>query len=158
MLKRLIAYPIVIFIAISCSNFIKFQGSHKAIDPEMKKYVYDFSKEVKKLHKVRIGFKDIKLKIGKGSIIGMCTFSVYPLGPEIDIDIKYWKRATPLERRSLIYHELTHCYCNSLFHTDDIMSNDSCPVSIMYPSAFDEQCLKQYWYEYMVDLREICND
>jgi hypothetical protein len=156
MLKRLIAYPLIIFVAISCSNFIKFTGSHKAVDPELKKYVYDFSKEVKKLHKVRIGFKDITLKIGKGNIIGMCTFSVYPLGPEIDIDRGYWKQATSLERRALIYHELTHCYCTSLLHDESIMPNDSCPASIMYPSSFDEQCLEQYWYEYIIDLRQIC--
>lgn len=151
-------------------------------DPE----IQDFISEYKSLAKnkgiiykniVSIGFSSIN----RGPVIGTCTYGAD--WREITIDIGFWEKASFLERKALFFHESSHCYCTRrhdfdkdkgyeentlIFIIKTIVSQspfshklegyfeDTCPLSIMYPSLVDEKCFKDHYDHYIEEMFERC--
>lgn len=127
---------------------------------------------------VSIGFSLIKNRKGKGTVVGLCTYG--KKFREIDVDLKYWNESTWTTKRTLIYHEMTHCFCGRLhtfkngildeFYPDaeDIKPGpfymiqpgylaDGCPMSIMYPYVLGDDCVKSHWDLYDNEMFEGCS-
>lgn len=130
---------------------------------------------------VTMGFTTRKMKVGNETVVGLCTYGKN--FREIDIDLKYWNESTWTTKRTLIYHEMTHCLCTR-FHTykngtyPEIDSTfkkiiarvqmpfyknppgfypDKCPLSIMYPYVVSDECIAKHWPEYENEMFEGCN-
>jgi len=58
---------------------------------------------------VTMGFANTQSD-ASGGVIGICTYG--HRWREIDIDEKFFKSRGYLQTKALIFHELTHCYCN----------------------------------------------
>lgn len=127
-------------------------------------------------HSVTIGFKDIN----DGAVVGLCTYGGY--FREIDIDRTYWNHSTNGTKIALLYHELTHCYCNrghdygkDLKYPESEAAriaraiqwkleggerpgywDDGCPISLMYPVVVDNQCFRQHYAEYTKEIFDRC--
>jgi len=71
---------------------------------------------------------------------------------EVEIDPDFWKVATELEKKALIYHELGHCELGR-DHYDDIRE-DNCAVSIMNWIIVGDFCLNIHMDEYIKELFE----
>lgn len=126
-------------------------------------------------HTVSIGFTNIP----DSRIIGQTS---YGFGfNEIDLDSMFWLTATSVSKMSLLFHELTHAYCDRA-HTygnnesypevdklgDDIKKMDSekkaipgyyedyCPYSLMYPEIVTDWCMKTHYNEYVVEMFTNC--
>lgn len=126
---------------------------------------------------VTMGFSEID----RGNVIGLCT---YGKGfREIDLDKGYWARATWMSKVALVYHELTHCYCQRDHDFDEgkmypdgslkfILQrfqnhlpstlkpegflDDGCPKSIMHPIILDNQCFEQHYDYYVTEMFARC--
>lgn len=64
---------------------------------------------------------------------------------EIVIEEEWWERATILQRRALIFHELGHNYGQE--HRDKVSSN-GCHMSLMHKNMASQKCLRKYWHYY----------
>ena|ERR1700677_1881457 len=129
---------------------------------------------------VTMGFKTTKMKLRKGSIVGLCTYGNY--FREIDINQEYWDQSSWESKRTLIYHEMTHCMCGRQ-HTwrggvypEDGPDNelrfrenrlkfyelpkgflpDQCPASIMYPYVVSDECAIKHWSFYEDEMFDDC--
>ena len=126
---------------------------------------------------VTMGFTDIE----RGNVIGLCTFG---RGfREIDLDKTYWKNATWPSKVALVYHELTHCYCqrdhdfdNGTMYPDGSLRyilqrwqdrlpsplkpegflGDGCPKSIMHPIILDNECFEKHYDYYTTEMFARC--
>lgn len=173
--------------AISCSHLRKAEfrplPEFKGIDPELKPYVDDYFNLSKRYNlefkgSVSMGFK----KIDREPVIGTCYISSG--FREIEIDKPYWDRASFIQRKALVFHELTHCYCKRMHDFGDgteyedetlkklfeiLMSkvpfrpeprlgyyDDNCPMSIMAPEIPYIGCLKKYEKEYFQEMFNRC--
>lgn len=160
----------------------KTKPQHVGIDKEIlafkKMYAIDAAiNGIKFKTPVTIGFNSIKHKKGKPTVIGLCTYGNN--FREIDVDIKYWKESSWKSKRTLIYHEMTHCFCGRL-HTfrdgtypeaEEIEKmgkapfsmltpgylQDGCPASIMYPYILSDECVDRHWEMYDSEMFEGCN-
>lgn len=126
-------------------------------------------------HSVTVGFKNLK-----DNIAGICTYGAE--WREIDIDLSYWNTITILGKTALIFHELSHCYCNrdhdygpgkKYGSYEDRVSEvnkwqktggakpgrydeDSCPISLMYPAVVDDDCMKAHYNDYIKEMFDRC--
>lgn len=179
----------------SCSN-IKLHPEYAGVDPR----VVDLVNEYKELAKtngitfnkeVTIGFKTLNKNISSGltkrinseddnNIIGMCY---YGLGwREIYISEEYWKNASAVSKKTLLEHELAHCYCNrdhdfegkipypetykdrdaeitKMIQTNKILPayyDDFCARSIMYPEILEDYCIRLHREDYEKELVSDC--
>lgn len=177
----------------SCSG-IKLRPEYKGVDPRVQELVNEY-KELAKTNgitfknEVTIGFK--KLSYGNSSglkkissaddnnIIGLCT---YGLGwREIDISEEYWKNASDMSRKILIFHENSHCFCDrdhdfeskpypesySKRESDLIKMiatgkplpgyyEDMCPKSLMYPEILEDYCSINHKEDYEKEMFQNC--
>lgn len=129
-------------------------------------------------NKVSIGFTDIKRK----SVIGVCGMT--DSWREIDLDSKFWKKASWPSKIALVYHELTHCYCtrghdfdNGVAYPDNDLAklieeimvrqpisplrpsgylDDNCPKSIMHPYALEDGCFTKHYSYYVKEMFARC--
>jgi hypothetical protein len=129
-------------------------------------------------NKVSIGFS----KIDRGSVIGTCSFQ--RTFREIDLDEGYWARSTWASKVALIYHELTHCYCerghdfgDGENYPDNTIESiierilvkqpltplkpagymdDNCPESIMHPTILDDDCFLKHYQHYTTEMFARC--
>lgn len=189
-MKRLLLF---IFLAFLCScaqpkpkDDVKKepQFSTEITDPELKVISEEFfhisrHKDLVFSKKVSMGFSDIE----RGSVIGTCTFGNG--FREIDLDKEFWARASWASKVALVYHEMTHCYCerghdfdegvlypdNSIkFFLDRILNGapftplrpegyleDGCPKSIMYPIIVDPFCFERHYKYYVQEMFNRCD-
>ena len=166
----------------SCS-FIKIKPhpEYKGVDPRVQPIVNEF-KELAKIQgitfndEVTIGFK----RINSGDTIGICTQG---LGfHEIDIDEDWWNMSTKISHMSLLYHELSHCYCErehdwgtgtaypeiAKERFEEVIDSlrkgetppgryeDGCPLSILYPIVLDNQCFIGHYSDYVIEMFNRC--
>lgn len=87
---------------------------HKGVDKELLSYVNKYKdlaakRNIKFTKEVSMGFTDIQAKDKGRNVVGLCTYSKD--FREIDIDRKYWVKSTKETRRTLVFHEMTHCLC-----------------------------------------------
>lgn len=142
------------------------------VDPKLEELVKEY-KELAKIHgitfkkEVTIGFK----KINEGRAIGVTTSARF--WREISIDTEFWERSSGAEKTIVLFHELTHAYCDrghtygdNKEYKDDflIYSNvengfyeeDGCQLSIMYPSLIDKKCIYSHYNEYVAEMFNNC--
>jgi hypothetical protein len=117
----------------------------------------------------------------KGSnIIGTCYYKYYGKN-YITINIEWWNRLSTahLEKLTLIFHELGHCYLyrkhTEIYKEEDIdgfwswLDNilfemglyipkgyleDGCPYSMMHPYSIGYWCMNRHYKHYMKELFE----
>lgn len=152
---------------------------HVGIDPEfmpIMRLYKDFAEDrhIKFTNPVTIGFSNIR----RGNVVGVCTYGKN--FREIDIDRKFWKRSSKIARKTLLLHEITHCFCarghdyaegkvyvdpeEDLFDFSHVpffqkrpgFFLDGCPISIMYPYIVDDQCVRDHSKEYSNEIFERC--
>lgn len=126
---------------------------------------------------ITIGFNDIN----SGMTVGVCFYGKD--FREIEIDNKEWFSKSGITRKTLLFHELTHCLCGRDHDYGDgqeypsvgIMENieemlngwpfykaspgryiDQCPLSIMYPYVVSDRCLKIHEKEYFKEMFNRC--
>lgn len=92
----------------------KEKPEHVGIDKELNPYVNEYKdlaskRNIKFTKSVSMGFTDIRAKDKGKNVVGLCTYSKE--FREIDIDRKYWVKSTKETRKTLIFHEMTHCLC-----------------------------------------------
>lgn len=167
----------------SCSTTlpIKVKPQYTGVDPRAQSLLdeYMWLSEQNNIHfynKVTIGFREIK----QGNIVGYCTYGGY--FREIDIDTNYWNHSTNMTKLTLLFHELTHCYCGR-GHDYEKDHNypeteaariaralqwkleggdrpgyfeDGCPFSFMYPVVVDDDCVRKHYAEYTKEMFDRC--
>lgn len=184
-MKKILSCIIVCFCYLtSCSTvgIDKILPEYKGIDPAFlsltRQYVeIAHEKGIHFSRPVTIGLTKIK----RGNTIGLCH---YLLGArEIDIDRNFWAHASPVERETLLWHELTHCFCdrdhdfgkgqnypevklqtvvkheiNRLTCTAEVgYLEDGCPKSIMHPVILDEGCMTEHYSYYINEMFDRCD-
>jgi hypothetical protein len=128
---------------------------------------------------VSIEFSDIK----KGSVIGVCSY--HKDSREITLDKNFWTHAKWSDKVALVYHEMTHCYCDRMHdfdkekkYTDNTEKSifefifnpkmqgpikeegyfdDFCPVSIMHPIIVDDKCFSNHYQHYAKEMFDRCD-
>ena len=130
-------------------------------DPVIEPYVDSFV-EITNIDKNELKWFTIKfesldgfeLLSGTPDIIGICI--PFPVFERIAIDPKFWysNRATRIRKHALVYHELVHCYCNTMHDNEEMF--DGCPVTIMNEVLPSTQCLTTHWQMYMEDMKQRC--
>ena len=144
-------------ILVSCTiNLMntRLTPDYPGVDAEIAPYVDQWlilAKEygLKFNHGVTVGFRDIN----KGYIVGQCNYGM--AFREIDIDRKFWERSSDMSRTILVYHELSHCYCD---RDHDKMSKGGCPTSLMYPEVITDICFLYHYQEYIDELFSVCKE
>jgi hypothetical protein len=164
-------------ILVSCCTITidhnKLAPEYQGVDPKAEPYVNEFL-SLAKIHnivfidKVTIGFKDID----QDSVIGLCNYGSY--FREIDLDISYWNRSSKRSHMALLFHELSHCYCDREHDYGDGKEygdsekvkkdtvkkegyfEDGCPLSIMYPIIVNDDCFVSHYSEYTDEMFNRC--
>lgn len=172
MIKKFLLTAVLIGLALtSCSTRINEK------DTSFSTQFYDILEEYVDLAKkqgikfkkpLKVSFTDLNEK----NTIGLCYSSNY--FRKIEIDRKYWQSNTFMSRRTLIMHELTHCYCGrghdnnaKTKYREDLISGiigksgwnyfmdngigyfrDRCPMSIMHPIVLSDYCSKKHFSHY----------
>lgn len=165
-------------LATTCSTApIKKHPEYKGIDPRFESLVKEY-KEIAKIQKitfkneVTIGFK----KINEDDIVGLCNYGED--WREIDIDLLYWENTTNTTHLALLFHELTHCYCDrghdygkkKEYPTPkEIRENereqirnlpgyyeDGCPLSLMHPIVVEDECVTRHYDDYIHEMFDRC--
>ena len=155
--------------------------TYRGVNPKLGKFVKEYLKLAKKhdikfTNSVSVGMTTIN----RGNIIGLCTYGKN--FREIDIDQPFFDKSSDLTREILIFHELTHCYCDrdhdfglnqpytypllrNFFHSfykEPFWKNpgfyaDECPISIMYPAILRERCAEEHFDAYLEEMFDRCN-
>lgn len=190
-MRRLLTFFIV-FMVLSCAHSrispkstIKPAPEHTSeiTDPELIALVGEYKRLSAQYNvvfnkTVTIGFKDID----QGSVVGQCT---YGRGfREIDLDKKFWDRASWKNKITVVFHEMTHCNCTRVEHdygpeklypdttlneildivnykvpfykAEEGFFDDGCPLSIMYPYVLYEGCLDLHYAQYVKEMFDRC--
>lgn len=123
-------------------------------------------------------FKNVDIKFSQTiaedtnspNAVGVC----WMWSGRIQIDPIYWNQ-NPLERRSLLFHELGHCHCG-LDHPIEITGlpllrilngfgirtkhgpflSDGCPKTIMHPEVVGRFCMERHFDYYIKELFGQC--
>lgn len=171
------------FGALLASNFMnithvsKSSPEYVGVDAKAVPYVDDYLSLAKKegivfSHMVTVGFKDIPEDSSGYKTIGLTNYGAN--FREIDIDNKYWDRSDNMERKMLLFHELTHSYCDrnhdfgegTLYGENGKSSEkksekmgffaDGCPISIMFPLGVGDDCSLNHYATYVKEIFARC--
>ena len=176
---RFISYitNFLLFLAIvSCADLfltVRKIPNYKDVDPAFISYYNEFMDlatlhGVKFSHNITMGFTDIKQE----HVVGITNYGVG--FREIDIDSTFWWSASRTSRVVLEFHELTHAFCgrDHDYHGEsygdgedarknhpkkDMVFEDGCPRSIMYPLVLDDRCFVDHYNELTSEMFEGCN-
>lgn len=152
------------------------------VDPKVQKMVDEYfwlstQNHIHFYNKVTVGFKNIN----EGYVVGLCTYG--GLFREIDVDINYWNHSTSTSKMTLLFHELTHCYCGRphdygrhLKYPESAATKlikliewkiaggprpgyrkDGCPISIMHPVVLSDGCMMEHYAEYTKEMFLRCD-
>jgi hypothetical protein len=183
-MNRLIDAILGVILVLSIGSF--FIGRHHLVDrkaPIHKKIphtILPIINEYKQLaldsgirfaRPVTIGFN----KIDEDLVIGVC-YSGSDFR-EVDLDTDWWIKASTMSHRTLVFHELTHCFCGRQ-HDYGWMQiypeaksirmsfwgkrlqgylEDGCPISIMHPIVIDDYCMSKHSTHYFKEMFERCS-
>lgn len=161
---------------LHCSSLGKVIPEYRGVNPKVAPFVKEF-KEIAQMqgitfkHEVTIGFKNLR---GTGTTIGLTTYGAN--FHEIDLDEPYWNNSTEITKKALLFHELTHAYCNRRHDWDGgtkypefetwqkgkepkeghYSDGSGCALSIMYPIILDDFCMLLHYSDYMVEMWSRC--
>jgi hypothetical protein len=155
-------------------------AEYEGVDPSFKPFVNEY-KSLAKNHdinftnEVTVGFADITYK----DVVGLCNYGEN--FREIDIDRRYWDSASDRTRKTLIFHELTHCYClrkhdygenqpypeinrnnyaqkglPPLYYVSPGFFVDGCAITIMHPYVLSDSCAVEHNSHYEDEMFERC--
>ena len=115
--------------------------------------IFDFYKETFEIDTgVKIpDYITITFATRRNPIAGQCFLNIPYV---IAIDPTVWFNKSYIEKKALIYHELSHCVCFRLLHTSGEME-DGCPKSLMSKNMASKKCYEKHWDYYMT---EFCLD
>ncbi len=119
-------------------------------------------------HEITVGFKDIK----EDKVIGQCNYGSY--FREIDLNKAYWNKLSKMTKMILLFHELSHCYCNRRhdfndgekydesedrkYSREEGFFSDGCPISIMHPFIMEDDCAMSHYSEYVQEMLQRCKE
>lgn len=165
----------------SCSTMpVKKHPDYKGVDKRAVQIVNEYLDLAKAngitfSNKVTVGYTAIEQE----DVVGICNYG--DKWREIDVDQSYWAGTSDARKHTLLFHELTHCYCTRDHDWGDGKKkypqkaadrvkealewqkkggdrpgywDDGCPTSLMYPDVVDELC---YWYHKDEYLKEMFN-
>lgn len=171
---NLVLFAVLCFACSSISHTLI--PTHHGVEDDLKVYVKDY-KDLANIN--HITFKNIVVMgfsdIDQGDIIGLCTYGL--AFHQIDIDMRYWHSATETSRMSLMYHELTHCYCNrghdwakgkeypsksedrlrAQLSENQGYYNDGCPTTLMHPILVGDSCTLIHYNDYVKEMFDRCD-
>lgn len=145
---------------------------HKGVPQELQPLVNEY-----KVLAARRGiYFDRPVTIGFVKIKSEGTIGVTYVGSsfrEIDIDSEFWGRASEEGRKALLYHELTHAYCdrdhdygpmryypppNKILRISNGPGylDDGCPLSVMHPIVLDDWCMSIHYNRYVYEMFDRC--
>lgn len=152
----------------ACTGKVKLAPEYPGEDPR----VIDIVKEYKELatkqgfyftKQVTIGFSDIQ----SATVIAFCTFGKG--WREIDIDKDFWDRSDYFARKMVVFHELTHCYCDrdhdygldkpyvkSKKTLENGYFDDGCAITIMHPVQLFDSCYLAHYDHYVKEMFDRC--
>lgn len=168
--RDIINFLLLIVLVSSCTYNIRntrLIPEYDGVDPKIAPFANEYQELAKQRglffdRKITIGFKNIN----KGAIIGETNYSYF--FREIDIDFYYWEYATPMSKMTLIFHELSHGYCErdhdwdagKNYEDKDIETGgffeDSCAKSIMFPQIITDECFQTHYQEYVDEMFQRC--
>ncbi len=151
----------------------RLKPHYKGVDPKLVPYVNQWLDLAQKHglsfeNKVTVGF----CTINHGRTIGLSWYG--RTFHEIDIDIPFWTTASETSRKTLIFHELVHSYCNrehDYAENKDYLDRggsrkdypkgegffeDDCPTSIMFPSILSDRCVNAHKDFYLDEMFARC--
>jgi hypothetical protein len=144
MVKNVICLILTFFIGFTQGCFTHREESF--VDSTFDPYIKDFEHITGR----DVSLANIKfMSLPKGEI-GKC----YMITKDMYIDPVYWSNASPIKKRSLVYHELAHCVCDS--RHDKREYKNGCPKSILSPTEEPTYCLFRYWKSYIKDIQKKC--
>ncbi len=170
MISKLIIFFLLLTLIGSCSSA---PYSEIRVDPELQIYLDSFIADSKgmvlKSDMTRIGIKIKKYKKDNDAI-GTC----YIYNGKITISEEWWERATFLEKKEVIFHELGHCvllrphtsppdsdnfwgFLEGILFKMGILNKigflkDGCPASLMHPHTIGYGCITEHYVYYINEL------
>lgn len=173
----------ILFLTCSCSMpKFKTHPEYVGVDPKAQKILNEYmwlskQHQIEFNNVVTIGFKNID----EGNAVGLCNYGGY--FREIDVDINYWNHSTNTTHTALLFHELTHCYCNrdhdygkrSKYPETELgrkiieiyrlilkvpkpgFWKDGCPMSLMHPIVVDDGCMINHYDQYVKEMFDRCD-
>lgn len=160
-------YIIVTTLLMSCASI--------TIIPDEFVYKYVVESDVKEFAKI-VGVPESELRKIKyrlapalpNNAVAVCSFDKNTKdNREIVIAIQYIMWYSDIERRSVVFHELAHCYCGrphisskgsywKMIGISNEKNRGNCPISLMNPTVIDKKCLQENWEEYIAELASFC--
>lgn len=163
----------LICLMVSCAEIgkVRLVPKYEGVDPQLAPYADEWMNLAKDngitfKNKVTIGFE----KINRGYVVGQCWYGGF--WREIDIDFGYWTNLDQNEKDSLLWHELSHCYCGRSHdygkdkpYGDDVEKAygvadgfmvDGCPKSLMFPEVVNSFCFQLHSDYYEKEMFEGC--
>jgi len=166
---------------LSHQNRPKKAPEYVGVAPAAKPYYDEYKRLAKNegitfKHDITIGFK----RINMGDAIGLTTYGRN--WREIDVDSDYWEDATDESKTMVLYHELTHAFCDRGHDYGDGVPypvseearsdqkkkcrkescitpgyyKDECPLSLLYPAIFDDYCFLIHRDDYLKEMFQRC--
>ena len=143
-LSNVIEFTITLSLLQSCAILTESPKVDPVLEPYYQEYLY-YTK--RKRSNIIIKFGTL-IKDEGDRAVGVCNY----LFKEITIDKGYWKNASEIKRKALVWHELGHCDL-FLLHNNS-MFGDMCPKSVMNSFIPSEWCLNKYWEKYKREFRK----
>lgn len=113
------------------------------IDRELLPYVEKFEER----YKIQVTGMYIQFRTLAGARVGQCTIKSngYKI---IEIDPGAWEFKSEIDKISLMFHELGHCFLYQ--NHRNYLLNDNCPGSIMDEYVVSRECLDKH-FDYYTD-------
>ena len=139
-----VAIALISIALYGCGQYPDIEQAPVVVDEELLVYAQRFEEEIGvSTSGISIFFEELE-----GDTVGLCTIS--SLKREIRVDPTFWAEIEDHVKEELLYHELGHC-AMYLDH-DETMSDNYCPLSVMYPYVLD-RCYFLYINDYKDDLK-----
>jgi hypothetical protein len=174
-------FTLMMTLAFAYSTKPIIKPTYNGVDARAKRLVNEFKDLAKERgisfkKEIPVGFT----KINNGTIVGLCT---YGYGwRQITIDEGYFAAINVDEQLSLVFHELTHCYCGRDHDYDKGTKyppteelriveakewqkrggpkpgrfEDACPSSLMYPIVVESACIRAHYDQYVEEMFNRC--
>ena len=120
----------------------------------------------RKIDDLIISFDEINIQTEETKVIGYCHYKGFHKQkfnkiefqdtPVIILDRATWNRAHPVQKESLLFHELGHCILKK--DHDVSLNSDGYPNSLMYPIILPNSLYVEYYPSYMEDLFKKSSD
>lgn len=174
-MKVKILLLITMFLFPSCSGLVlpRITPHKKGVDKAFKHHIVSYKKIIKNERRYKPKFKVLSMNFAELSetVVGRCWWLLNG-DLEVEIDTKYWKMASFIDRQFLVYHELEHCirgrlHTNKKENIENILDffeeilyylgfksgkaylKDGCPNDIMNTHTMGWLCQQKHYTYYL---------